>query len=145
MSRESTSGYAQAVFTPDKGGLPTVTFCYLSMDMPDFVLGDKINVTTNCDVAATSGTVGPKSFLPASLYEIVDAKFTCPMDWAEIDGLRGLIAEPGTLVFTSSFTTASYTFDNCWVKAVETDDWGVEDQGQYTVTFEFGGDEPTLA
>ena len=141
MSYESTAGTTAVVFTPDVG--EAVTFCYFTIDMPDFVLGDKISTVTNCDVLS-GATVGPKSFTPASLYEIVDMKLNCPMDWEDVEELRDLLGQNGDIVITSSYTSATYTFEDCWVKSVETNDWSVEDQGTFDVTFEFGGTVPVL-
>ena len=89
---ESTSSKTTAVFTPTGGD--AITFCYTDVTMQEFVLDAKLDISTNCD-SLSGDTVGPKTFVPAGLYEIGNFSMTCPNDLGRIDDLRVVLGQAG--------------------------------------------------
>lgn len=136
MSAEKSGYKIRVAFTPT--GETKIEFDAKSKQRPSFIGDDKIDLNTD-------GAGEIKPFAPGDQVELGDAVVNIIDDFALVGTLRPLIQDVGLLEFTSSYTSGVAGYPNAWIKDIVPGSVDLNGNPTVDITFNLGGDTPTVA
>ena len=131
MAAPEKSGYTiKATFTPDSG--TAIAFNAKSKTPPGYEGLGPIDINTD-----GSPTLAEQA--PADQIKLTTATVSVIQDFDLQEELRAIMLQKGSLALTSSFTSKTITFGNCWIQNVKPGSADIDGNPTMDIEIEFGG------